>query len=156
MLLYLQKRFPEAEALYRRSLAIWESSMGARDPALATTLDNLAVVYASQEKFAEAEPLYLRSLALRQKEAVESLNNLALVLEGRSEDAAAERYYRQAVNLAGTLPEPPGESVGKHELLAKTLENYATLLRKLKRPLEAAKMEARARTIGKPKKKAGL
>jgi len=59
--------------------------MGPDNPDLATTLDNLAVVYASQEKFEEAEPLYRRSLALREKTAVTSLNNLAMVLEGKGQ-----------------------------------------------------------------------
>jgi tetratricopeptide (TPR) repeat protein len=115
--------------------------MGANNPELATTVDNLAVVLASQEKFEEAEKLYRRSLSLRQTTMVAALNNLAMVLEGRSQDAAAERHYKQAIAMAEKLSDP--------SMLAFTLHNYASLLRKLKREVEAKRVEARAKGIEK-------
>jgi tetratricopeptide (TPR) repeat protein len=139
MLMYIEKRYAEAEPLYRRSLSIWEAGMGPDSAELATTLDNLAVVYASQEKFAAAEQLYRRSLAIRQRSTIASLNNLAMVLEGEGQDAAAERQYKQAVSLA--------EKLQDQLWLSKTLRNYAVLLRKLGRPAEAAKMETRSRAL---------
>ncbi len=120
--------------------------MGPNNPDLATTLENLAVVYAAQEKFEEAEPLYRRALALREKTAIASLNNLAMVLEGEGHDAAAERQYRVAVYLADKMPAIPGADT---DLLAKTLQNYAELLRKLKRDAEAKRIEARAKALAK-------
>ena len=60
---------------------------------------------------------------------VASLNNLAQVLEGKGKDAAAERQYKQALTLADKLPDP--------KMLMFTLRNYASLLRKLKRDIDA-------------------
>ena len=112
--------------------------MAPDNPDLATTLENLAVVLASQDKFEEAEPLYRRSLALREKTTIASLNNLAMVLEGKDQDAAAERQYRMAMTLGDRIP-----AVGDNDLsvLVKTLQNYAALLRKLKKEAEAKKID---------------
>jgi tetratricopeptide (TPR) repeat protein len=135
--------------LYQRSLAIWESVMGPDNPDLAATLDNLAVLYAKQGKFDEADPLYKRSLALREKSAVLSLNNRALVLELTGEESSAEREYKLAIGIAEKIPALAGaESVGETALLKQTLESYAVLLRKLKRVAEAVKVEARAKSLG--------
>src|SRR5262249_9946372 len=123
--------------------------MGANNPELATTLDNLAVVYASQEKFEEAEKLYRRSLALREKTTIAGLNNLAMVLESQGQDAAAERQYRTASTLADRLPLPAGPDNGA---LVKTLSNYAAMLRRLKRDAEAKRLEARIKLLTKSDK----
>jgi tetratricopeptide (TPR) repeat protein len=124
--------------------------MGPTNPSLTTALDNLAISLAMQLKYADSAPLYTRSLALRQKATVESLNNLALVLDGKGDTAGAEKQYTRAISLAGSIPALPGAaSVGEKELLAKTLDNYAQLLRKLQRNDEAAKVEARSKSLGK-------
>jgi hypothetical protein len=106
------------------------------------------VVLASQEKYEEAEPLYRRSLALRERTTVASLNNLAMVLEGNNHDIAADRQYRLAVTIGDKIPIIPGASPGKDAaLLAKMLQNYADLLHKMKRDVEARRMEARAKAL---------
>jgi tetratricopeptide (TPR) repeat protein len=62
-LYHAQGRWPDAEVLHRRALAV----AGARDPAVeAAILHNLANLYASTHRFPEAEPLYRRSLELRE------------------------------------------------------------------------------------------
>ncbi len=62
-------------------------------------------------------------------------------LEGEGRNAAAERYYKQAVTLAERLPAT--------DMLAFTLHNYAALLHKLHRELEAKRAETRAKTLEK-------
>jgi tetratricopeptide (TPR) repeat protein len=119
------------------------------NPDLATTLDNLAVVLASQDKFEEAEGLYRRSLALREKTAIANLNNLAMVLEGKGQNIAAERQYKLAVTLADRMPAIPGSSASDGGVLVKMLQNYAALLRKLKRDAEAKKIEERVKALTK-------
>jgi tetratricopeptide (TPR) repeat protein len=148
--LFHLERFPEAEQLYRRSLAIWEPAMGPTNPDLTSAIDNLGVALAAQQKYADSEPFYKRSLALREMATVQNLNNLALVLEGSGDDANAEKQYATAIAIATKIPSLPGEkSVNEKDLLAKTLDNYSTLLRKLKRNDEAAKIEARLKALGK-------
>ena len=124
--------------------------MGPANPDLTSAIDNLAVSLAAQQKYADAEPYYRRSLALREMATVKNLNNLGLVLEGAGDTANAEKQYTTAIALAGRIPALPGDkSVGEKELLAKTLDNYGTLLRKLKRDDEASKVEARLKALGK-------
>ena len=76
-------RYSEAEALYKRSLAIREKALGPDHPEVAASLNNLASLYAKQGRYAEAEPLYKRSLAIKEKafgpdhpDVALSLNNL--------------------------------------------------------------------------------
>ena len=59
-------RYDQAEALFKRALAIREKAKGA-DRALATALDNLAAVYKAQGRYAEAEPLQKRAVAIDEK-----------------------------------------------------------------------------------------
>ncbi len=53
-----QGKYDEAEALYERSLAIWEKALGKDHPDVATSLNNLAELYESQGKYVVAERLY--------------------------------------------------------------------------------------------------
>ena len=60
----IQRRYADAEPLYKRSVAIREKALGADHPALAIGLNNLAGLYRLQGRSAEAEPLYKRALAI--------------------------------------------------------------------------------------------
>ena len=81
---------------------------------------------------------------------MENLNNFALVLEGAGDTTSAEKQYTRAIAIAEKIPALPGAaSVGETELLAKTLDNYGSLLRKLKRDADAVKVEARSKSLSK-------
>ena len=66
--LWDRARYPEAESLYRRAIAIGEKTLGAEHPDVATYNNNLAALYWNQGKYAEAEPLYRRAIAIGEKE----------------------------------------------------------------------------------------
>ncbi|WP_020559052.1 tetratricopeptide repeat protein, partial [Thiofilum flexile] len=53
--------------LYERSLAIREQALGKDHPEVATSLNNLAVLYESMGEYAKALTLYERSLAINEK-----------------------------------------------------------------------------------------
>ena len=53
-----------AERLYRRALSIKEKALGPEHPDIAMTLNNLAVLYKSENKLRAAAPLYLRALTI--------------------------------------------------------------------------------------------
>ena len=59
-----EARFSEAAYLYQRSLAIFQKSMGAWHPNVATVSLNLAFAYGAQNRFLEALPHYERALAI--------------------------------------------------------------------------------------------
>jgi tetratricopeptide (TPR) repeat protein len=100
---------------------------------VATSLDNLAVVYAMLKNYPQAEKLYQQALRIRDGEDASSLHNLALVEEGLKKDTEADGLYKRMVGMPLKDPGPP-------------LLEYAELLRKMHRPVEAAKMELRAKT----------
>ena len=73
--------YPQAEPLYKRSLAIREKALGPDHLKVAATLNNLAELYTTQGRYAEAEPLYKRSLAIWEKALGPNHPNVALSLE---------------------------------------------------------------------------
>lgn len=102
--LYRQGRLGEAEAPYKRSLAIFEKVRGPDHPDVATVLTNLGLLYASQGRFAEAEPLYKRGLTIREKalgpdhpDLANSLNNLATMYHRQGRYADAEPLLKRSL-----------------------------------------------------------
>ena len=67
LLLQDTNRLAEAEPLYRRALAIDETSYGTEHPKVATDLNGLALLLQDTNRLGEAEPLYLRALAIDEK-----------------------------------------------------------------------------------------
>jgi tetratricopeptide (TPR) repeat protein len=63
-LLQATNRMAEAEALYRRALAIDEASFGPNHPDVAGNLNNLAQLLKATNRLAAAEPLMQRVLAI--------------------------------------------------------------------------------------------
>ena len=61
------KRYGEAEALYRRALAIREKVLGPDHLDVASTLKKLAQLYSDEGRFDLVETPYLRTLSIREK-----------------------------------------------------------------------------------------
>jgi len=141
IVLFNTKHYADAEPFYRRALDIF-MMLEPGDPILARSYDNLAVTEAMLEKYDEAESLYRESLKLRDGEDAIGLYNLA-VLVARRKPTEAEPLYARALAVL----DAPGNT--NAELLKKVLTEYASLLRDLKRPAEALKLEVRL-NAGKP------
>jgi tetratricopeptide (TPR) repeat protein len=82
--------------LFKRTLTIYENSLGPDHPDVGIALNFLAALYQAQHRYAEAEPLFKRSLAILEKalgpdhpNIPDSLNNLAglYTVQGRYADA---------------------------------------------------------------------
>ena len=106
LLYYAQWEYPQAEALFKRALAIWEDSLGPDHPDVAKSLNNLAWVYEAQGKYAEAEPLYKRALAIvanalgpDDPSLVGILNSQALLYERLGRSADAGPLYQRALEI---------------------------------------------------------
>jgi tetratricopeptide (TPR) repeat protein len=136
-LLYQAKRFADAEPVFRRSLDIYLNLLGPESSMLVRSYDNLAVTEARLEKYEEAEKLYREALKLSDSENATSLHDLALILVAREKPADAEPLYKRALAV---LDAPNNENPN---LLKDVLTEYADLLRGLKRPAEAAKLDNR-------------
>ncbi|HEV8712432.1 MAG TPA: tetratricopeptide repeat protein [Candidatus Binatia bacterium] len=147
-LAYTVGHYSEAEPLYLRALTIWEKALGPEHPNVATSLNNLALLYRIQGQYAKAEPLLQRALTIREKAlgpehpaVAQSLNNLAGLYRDQGQYAKEEPLYRRALTIREKALGP------EHPNVATCLENYSVLLRKLNRAAEAAAMEARADAI---------
>jgi tetratricopeptide (TPR) repeat protein len=59
--------YNEAEPLYQQALDLRRELLGERHPDVATSLNNLALLYDNQGRYDEAEPLYIQALNLRRE-----------------------------------------------------------------------------------------
>jgi tetratricopeptide (TPR) repeat protein len=96
--------------------------------ALATSLNNLAVLYDNQGKYSEAEPLYLDALEMRKRlftgdhpDVATSLNNLAGLYYNQGKYSEAEPLYLDALEMRKQL------FTGDHPDVASSLNNLALL-----------------------------
>ena len=139
--------YAEAEKLQLAALKVAEES-GVEDAHLATSLNELAVLYEALGKYDLAEPLYQRSLAIRVKTVgpnhpgvAQSLNNLALLYTAQGKYDLAEPLYQQSL---ATWEKALGPD---HPDVALSLENYALMLKRAKLDAEAEPMLVRAKAI---------
>ena len=58
---YAEGKYAEAEALYKRALAIREKALGSDHPDVVASMNNLAKIYYAEGKYAEAESLEQKS-----------------------------------------------------------------------------------------------
>lgn len=143
-----QARFEEAEALFRRAIALLEALPGAPARALVRPLNSLALVYRAQGRYAQAEPLCQRALALAEGShgpehpaTASVVGNLLTVYLAQGRYGEAAPLFQRSVTLKERLLGP------RHPDFAASLSNYAAFLRKTQNDNEAAAWEARARAI---------
>ena len=111
-----QNKYKEAANLLNDALAIREKTLGENHPAVAATLNNLAVLYGKRGKYKvradasaeinlthqnisqDAEPLCKRALEIREKvlgsdhpDVAKQLNNLALLCQNQGKYEEVER-----------------------------------------------------------------
>ncbi|WP_020396249.1 tetratricopeptide repeat protein [Thiolinea disciformis] len=126
-------KYPQAQPLYERSLAISEQTLGKEHPSVGTSLNNLAGLYESMGEYAKALPLYERSLAISEQalgkehpDVGTSLNNLAGLYRAMGEYAKALPLFERALAIVE-------KSLGaEHPNTKKVRANYEILLERLK------------------------
>merc|ERR1712088_837827 len=82
-------------------------TLGENHPAVAATLNNLAVLYGKRGKYKDAEPLCKRALEIREKvlgsdhpNVAKTKNNLASAYLKQGKYSEAELLYKQVLNRA--------------------------------------------------------
>jgi tetratricopeptide (TPR) repeat protein len=126
--LYNQGDQKGATATAEEALRVAESTFPADHPNISTSLNNLAVLYESQNRYAEAESMLQRSLAIKEKlygaedaRLIISLNNLANLSE-------AQKNYDQALGYRKRALEIGEKNDGKNGVdLPQLLENLGAL-----------------------------
>lgn len=87
---YRQKDLAQAEALFRRSLAIRERMLGGDHVGLVQNINNLAALHYTRGELAQAEPLFRRALEISEKTLGESHPDVAVTLSN-----LARLYFRK-------------------------------------------------------------
>jgi CHAT domain-containing protein/Tfp pilus assembly protein PilF len=143
-----QRRYGEAEALFKRVVAIREKALGPRHPQVAETLNDLGLVYRSQGRYGEAEANYSRALAIREKalgvghaDTAATLNSLAIVYDFEGKYGEAEELYKRVLAIAEKIFGPD------HLNVAVTLNNMAGLSVHQGKYLNAERLYKRALAI---------
>ena len=83
--LYRQGKYDHAVVAATKAREIAERDLGPEHPSVATSLNNLALLYLAQGQYAAAEPLYKRSLAILEKALGPEHPNVAALLESISD-----------------------------------------------------------------------
>src|ERR1700694_3122395 len=104
--LYSQGNYRQATIIMGQALGVAEKTFGPDHPDVATTLNNLALLYKAQGQYAQAEPLYKRSLAIREKalgpdhpDVAVSLENMALLYRKAGREKEAEALEKRAAAI---------------------------------------------------------
>ena len=87
---YKQKDLAQAEALFRRSLAIRETVLGPEHFGLVQNLNNLAALHYARGELEQAEPLFRRALTISEKALGEDHADVAVTLNN-----LARLYFRR-------------------------------------------------------------
>ncbi len=98
-------RYAEAEKLCLAALEEAED-FGEQDPRLATSLNNLAVLYVAQGNYAQAEPFFQRAITIYEKalgpehpDVAAAINNLAELYRTQGNYSQAEPLYQRALSV---------------------------------------------------------
>lgn len=136
--------FKEAEGLYKRILETKEKSLGPESLEVAKVLDTLAGIHYGRGNQGQAESDLKKALAIREKaagpaseEVASTLFKLAQMYQFHGDLKKAEELYERIVSSdKNVLPDSSA-------ILVESVDAYACLLRKLKRPEEAKALEDR-------------
>jgi tetratricopeptide (TPR) repeat protein/CHAT domain-containing protein len=99
-------RNAEAEALYKRSLGLFERARGADDPDAAIAANNLGLIYWNMGRYADSEKSFKRAIASGEKrlgaehpDVATRYNNLALVYQDLGRYAEAEKLFKRSIAI---------------------------------------------------------
>ena len=144
-------RFREAIPLFRRSLKISENvGLPPDSPVLGFALDNLGWALTGSGEYDEARKQLRRALAIFERiqhNPRGRSSQLAVIPEDLLELELATGRYTEAEALYRRVIDLREHAFPDDLALANSLEHYASFLKRLGRPSEAAKLEARAKGI---------
>ena len=153
LILSYERKYKESEEIHRKALTLREKNEGPNHPNVAASLLNLGKVYYDQGMNTEAAALFNRAFAILTKippedatseeldMVVSCIFNLGLIDKDQKNYTAAEKRFKVVILLTEKLKGL------QHPDLLDYLDNYASVLRAMKRLAEASKVEYRAKLI---------
>ncbi len=104
--LYSSGKYKEAIPISEQARQLAAKIWGQTHPKVATSCNNLAMLYETQNRLGEAEPLYLEAIEIDRKTLdaensplVTHLNNLASLYETQNRQEKAEPLYLEAIDI---------------------------------------------------------
>ena len=106
MELYRTGNYDRAVIVAQKALQVAEQNVGPNHPHVATSLNNLALLYKTRGDYASSVPLYKRSLAILEKalgpghpNVATSLENLAALYRALKRDSEAEALEQRTARI---------------------------------------------------------
>jgi serine/threonine protein kinase/Flp pilus assembly protein TadD len=144
-------RYEEAEKYYKRAITILEEGVSSDYPGIAEYFEGLGLVYLRTERYDESEKQFQRALSICEKSERPDLEIKANILHGLGllYYRGFERHEEAELNFKKALEIIEREfGMGSPES-TETINEYATLLRKMDREEEAEKLEERIKPRSK-------
>jgi len=139
--LYQQRRYREAENIYKEAIKVAEDTFGSDHPNVATSLNNLGELYISKGNYSEIEPLYERALAILEKALGPDHPDVAISSKNLAELYYNQGRYTEAVPLYKDSLKILKEVLGPdHPEVAILLEDIAALYKKIGKQDEAEQL----------------
>lgn len=148
IMLDVQGKYEEAEAMHRRALSIMETMLRSDHPDIASVLNNLGSALENQGKYEEAESNHRRVLSVMEAalgpehpRVAVSLTNLSNVLRAQGKYEQSEAVSRRALSIMEAALGP------EHPDVASGLNNLSNVLREQGKYEQSELMYRRALTI---------
>lgn len=150
---FQQGRWPEAEQLLVRSLALYRKTLGEKDPRTAAALNHLGALYVAQHRMPEAESMLRQSVDVQRASLNPKDPQLAASLSNLVKLYLLQQRYREAEPVAREILEIARAGGEMHLEMADSLVDLGTLYRLEGKPARAEPLLRKAlwiyeRTLG--------
>jgi tetratricopeptide (TPR) repeat protein len=136
--------YGKAVASYTRALQLTEQQFGPSHPNVTTFLENLGSAYVRMGRYDEAEPQFIRSISILEDHGLLKSNMGLFALYGLGRTYIGENQLERAEPLLAQAVET-GRTIGaRTPEMVQTIEVYSTLLDRLSRPSDSAKLRNEA------------
>ncbi len=140
---YRQKDLAQAEALFRRSLAIRERMLGGDHVGLVQNINNLAALHYTRGELTQAEPLFRRALEISEKTLGESHPDVAVTLSNLARLYFRKNDFTSAAPLLLRLLSIKEHALGQHHPEVAAIVASLAKVRAAEGDLDAAEQLAR-------------
>lgn len=107
---YSNKKYSEAEKIFRKSLKLKKEILGEKHIEYAYSLHNLGSFYGERGQYLEAEPLLLKSLEIRlatlgkkNKTYLKTLENIAIIYAKQGKYSQAEPFFLEVLDIKKSI-----------------------------------------------------
>src|SRR5215472_13507241 len=116
--LQAEGKYSEADALYKKSVAIWESTLGPDDPLVAQSLANRAALYRTIGEYHEAERLFQMAQRIWARRGLPKPNDQPLWVDQFEKDLTLKKFGAHVRDLRDrTMKGEPGARVDVSETI---------------------------------------